>query len=65
MKIKTTAIAAIIILAAGCTTAGAPPPGERVEEALCTDGTIRVCTETLGGGMRTPERTNMDTCSCH
>lgn len=55
--------AALLIGFAGCTSAGAPPPGDRGPQD-CMVGEQRVCTGATGS--RLPQKTDRDvqTCTC-
>lgn len=60
---KTVVFLSVIVFygLAGCTTAGAPQPGERAEQMLCEAGDLKVCTGFTGSRIKT-ER---GTCSCN
>ncbi len=48
MKTKILVVAVFLCGLAGCTTAGAPEPGERAEQMLCQSNELKVCTGIKG-----------------
>ena len=60
MKTRILVAAVFLCGLAGCTSAGAPEPGERAEQMLCESGELKVCTGFTGSKIKT-ER---GTCSC-
>ena len=59
MKLRPAIIVALCAVLAGCTSAGAPKPGERAEQMLCEAGDLKVCTG-VGAGIKQEEAM----CSC-
>lgn len=54
-------VAILLCGLAGCTSAGAPQPGERSEEMFCENGELKVCTGFTGSRIKV-ER---GTCNCN